>query len=63
MNKEPAFLPDWKIIEENKVRLIYSDGRELTVSKKDFDRTLITFVTSPPEVIERDFCNGGVEKK
>jgi hypothetical protein len=63
MNKEPAFLTDWKIIEENKVRLIYSDGRELTVSKKDFDRTLITFVTSPPEVIERDFCNGGVEKK
>ena len=63
MNKEPAFLTDWKIVEENKVRLIYSDGRELTVSKKDFDRTLITFVTSPPEVIERDFCNGGVEKK
>ena len=63
MNKEPAFLTDWKIIEENKVRLIYSDGRELTVSKKDFDRTLITFVTSPPEVIERDFCNRGVEKK
>ena len=63
MNKEPAFLTDWKIIEENKVRLIYSDGRELTVSKKDFDRTLITFVTSPPEAIERDFCNGGVEKK
>lgn len=63
MNKEPAFLTDWKIIEENKVRLIYSDGRELTVSKKDFDRTLITFVTSPPEVIEREFCNGGVEKK
>lgn len=63
MNKEPAFLTDWKIIEENKVRLTYSDGRELTVSKKDFDRTLITFVTSPPEVIERDFCNGGVEKK
>ena len=63
MNKEPAFLTDWKIIEENKVRLIYSDGRELTVSKKDFDRTLINFVTSPPEVIERDFCNEGVEKK
>ena len=63
MNKEPAFLTDWKIIEENKVRLIYSDGRELTVSKKDFDRTLITFVNSPPEVIEREFCNGGVEKK
>lgn len=63
MNKEPAFLTDWKIIEENKVRLIYSDGRELTVSKKDFDRTLITFVTSPPEVIERDFCNEGVENK
>lgn len=57
MKKEPDFLTDWKIIDENKVRLIYSNGKELTVSKKDFDRTFITFVTSPPEVIERDFCN------
>ena len=63
MKKEPDFLTDWKIIDENKVRLIYSNGKELTVLKKDFDRTFITFVTSPPEVIERDFCNEGVEKK
>ena len=55
MKKEPDFLTDWKIIDESKVRLIYSNGKELTVSKKDFDRTFITFVTSPPEVIERDF--------
>ena len=39
MKKEPDFLTDWKIIDENKVRLIYSNGKELTVSKKDFDRT------------------------
>ena len=63
MNKESAFLKDWKIIDENRVRLIYSNGKELTVLKKDFDRTFITFITSPPEVIERDFCNKGVEKK
>lgn len=63
MKKEPDFLTDWKIIDENNVRLIYSNGKELTVSKKDFDRTFITFVTSPPEVIERDFCNKGVEQK
>lgn len=63
MKKEPDFLTDWKIIDENKVRLIYSSGKELTVSKKDFDRTFITFVTSAPEVIERDFCNKGVENK
>ena len=63
MKKEPVFLTDWKIIDENNVRLIYSNGKELTVSKKDFDRTYITFVTSPPEVIERDFCNKGVEKQ
>jgi len=63
MKKEPDFLTDWKIIDESKVRLIYSNGKELTVSKKDFDRTFITFVTSLPEVIERDFCNEGVEKK
>ena len=63
MNKEPAFLTDWKVIDENQVKLVYSNGKELIVSKKDFDRTLITFVTSPPEVIERDFCNKGVEQK
>lgn len=63
MNKESAFLTDWKIIDENRVRLIYSNSKELTVLKKDFDRTFITFITSPPEVIERDFCNKGVEKK
>ncbi|MEE1066236.1 MAG: hypothetical protein UH249_08905 [Acutalibacteraceae bacterium] len=63
MNKEPAFLTDWKIIDENRVKLIYTNGKELTVLKKDFDRTFMTFITSPPEVIERDFCNGGVEKK
>lgn len=63
MKKEPDFLTDWKIIDENKVRLIYSNGKELTVPKKDFDRTFITLVTSPPEVIERDFCNKGVEQK
>ena len=50
MKKEPDFLNDWKIIDENKVRLIYSNGKELTVPKKDFDGTFITFVTSPPEV-------------
>ena len=43
--------------------VIYSNGKELMVSKKDFDRTFITFVTSPPEVIEREFCNKGVETK
>ena len=63
MNKEPAFLTDWKVIDENRVKLIYTNGKELTVLKKDFDRTLMPFITSPPEVIERDFCNGGVEKK
>ncbi len=63
MNKEPAFLTDWKVIDENRVKLIYTNGKELTVLKKDFDRTFMTFITSPPEVIERDFCNGGVEKK
>ncbi|MGN0467320.1 MAG: hypothetical protein ACI4GY_01170 [Acutalibacteraceae bacterium] len=63
MKKEPDFLTDWKIIDENKVRLIYSNDKEFTVSKTDFDRTFITFVTSPPEVIERDFCNKGVENK
>ena len=45
MNKEHAFLTDWKIIDENRVRLIYSNGKELTVLKKDFARTLMTFVT------------------
>lgn len=63
MKKEPDYLIDWKISDENKVRLIYSNGKEHTVSKKDFDRTFITFVTSPPEVIEREFCNKGVETK
>jgi len=63
MNKEPVFLTDWKIVDEDRVRLTYSNGKVLTVLKKDFDRTLMTFVTSPPEVIERDFCTGGVEKK
>ena len=63
MNKEPAFLTDWKVIDENRVKLIYTNGKELTVQKKDFDRTFMTFITSPPEVIERDFCNGGVETK
>ena len=31
MNKEPAFLTDWKIIDENRVKLIYTNGKELTV--------------------------------
>lgn len=63
MNKEPVSLVNWDNINENKVKLEYSDGRELVVSREDFDRTFITFVTSPPEVIERDFCNEGVENK
>ena len=63
MNKEPVFLTDWKIVDEDRVKLTYSNGKVLTVLKKDFDRTLMTFVTSPPEVIERDFCTEGVEKK
>ena len=63
MNKEPVSLVNWDNINENKVKLKYSDGRELVVSREDFDRTFITFVTSPPEVIERDFCNKGVEQK
>ena len=33
MKKGPAFLTDWKIIDENKVRLIYSNGKELVFEK------------------------------
>ena len=30
MNKEHAFLTDWKIIDENRVKLVYSNGKEVS---------------------------------
>lgn len=63
MSKEPVYLTAWEHVKETRTKLYYSDGRELEVDRADFNRTFITFVSSPPEDIERDFCNKGVENK
>lgn len=46
---------NWKIIENDKVKLTYEEG-EIIVKKSDFDRAFGTMINSSYEDIKRDFA-------
>lgn len=49
-------LKEWNYFDSAKVRLLYNDGTEVFVSKKDFDRAFGCIVSATKEEIIRDFA-------
>lgn len=47
---------DWKKNGNGTVTLIYSDGENVTVDEKDFDRAFGTLINSTKEEVKRDFA-------
>lgn len=51
-----ARLTNWKKNENGTATLIYSDGENVTVDEKDFDRAFGTLINSTKEEVKRDFA-------
>lgn len=56
MGKNRVYLADWDY-EDDRVKLLYSDGDIVYVRREDFDRTTISFVNASKEDIIRDFAS------
>lgn len=55
MGKNRIYLADWNY-EDERVKLLYSDGEIIYVTKEDFNRTTISFINADKEDIIRDFA-------
>lgn len=55
MGNNRIYLADWNY-DGDRVRLLYSDGDVIYVTKEDFERTTKTFIDKEKDIIVRDFA-------
>lgn len=49
-------IKSWKILDEEKVELVYKDGSKVFVSKKDFDRAFGCMMNMTKDEVEKEYA-------